>query len=309
LAKSDQKRYAEVLAELEQHHAVTPQAAAQLLSWLNQIGRGADAVRWMQTLPANAMQRPPLAVAGAEALRQSGDWPGLLAWTRDKDWGPEADFMRWTYAFQAARMLGDAAMADEQWRTLYNHAQVNSVHALFAAAQLYSWGRTQEGEALWWRAAQQEGQIALDALGSLARHYQVQRDAEGEYRVFRQLHLLKPEDRSIGNNFAFFAALTGREQSQAESAARANLEQEPRNAAFVATMAFTLLQLGRTEEALVILRPRAAEAAGSPALGLAYGLALAATGHRAEARPLLQGLAPESLTLREVELIKSALGD
>ncbi len=309
LAKSDEKHYVEVLADLEKNHAVTPQAAAQLLSWLNQIGRGADAVRWMGTLPADAMQRPPLAVAGAEALRQAGDWPALSAWTQDKNWGTEADFLRWSYAFQAAQMLGDAARADELWRTLYNHAEVNSVHALFAASQLYSWGRLQEGEALWWRAANQEGQIAIDALGSLARHYQVRRDAEGQYRVFRQLHLLKPGDRSIGNNFAFFAALTGREQRLAETTARANLEQEPQNTAFAATLAFTLLQQGRAAEALRVLRPRAPEAPGSPAVGFVYGLTLAADGHPAEARRLLQGLAPESLTIREVELITAALGN
>ena len=60
------------------------------------------------------------------------------------------------------------------------------------------------------RVAGQEGQVATEALGSLARHYQTHRDAEGQYRVFRQLHLLRPQDRAVGNNFAFFAALTER---------------------------------------------------------------------------------------------------
>ena len=57
-----------------------------------------------------------------------------------------------------------------------------------------------EAEALWWRAAGQEGKIATEALGSLARHYQVQRDAEGQYRVFRQLNLLQPGNAAVGNN-------------------------------------------------------------------------------------------------------------
>ena len=309
LAKSDEKHYGEVLAQLEKNHAVSPQAAAQLLSWLNEIGRGADAVRWMQTLPAGAMQRPPLAVAGAEALRQAADWPALQAWIQGKDWGKEADFMRWTYGLQAAHMRGETTPENELWRTLYNHAQVNSVHALFAASQLYSWGRVQEGLDLWWRVAEQEGQIAIDALGSLARHYQVQRDADGQYRVFRQLHLLKPEDRTIGNNFAFFAALTGREQRLAEKVARDNLEREPHNAIFVATMAFTRLQQGRTQEALGLLQPRASEVAGSPALGFVYGLTLAADGRTTEARQFLLALPPDSLTRAEAELIKKTLGD
>jgi hypothetical protein len=215
--------------------------------------------------------------------------------------------LRWAYAMQAARKLGDEARAQELWRTLDSHAQVNGVHALFAAATVYSWGLGAEAESLWWRAADQEGKISIDALGSLARHYQVQRDAEGQYRVFRRLHSLRPQDAAVGNNFAFFAALTGREQAAAEKIARANLTAEPANLTYLATRAFTLLQGNRADDALALLKPHANEATRSPALGFVYGLALAGTGRQEEARPLLEGLPPSTLTLREVELIKSSL--
>ena len=309
LSHADEARFAAVLAAMEKDHAATPQAAAQLLSWLNQIGRSAEAVRWLPALPAAGLQRPPVAVAAAEALRLTTDWPALQALTQKKNWGPEGDFLRWAYGFQAARMLGDTAQAEELWRTLYSHAQLNSVHALFAASTLYSWGRTTEAEAIWWRTAAQEGQIAIDALGSLARHYQVTRDAEGQYRVFSQLHLLRPQNASVGNNFAFFAALTGRDQRQAELTARANLDREPRNPFYLATYAFTLLMQNRADESLNLLKPMAVDARRSSALAFAYGLALAGSGRKYEAHSLLDGLPPESLTLREVELIKSVLAD
>jgi predicted Zn-dependent protease len=309
LAKADAPGYAAMLASLKKDHAATPQGAAQLLSWLNQIGRGADAVEWMRTLPAGPMQRPPLVVAAAEALRQAGDWSALRAWTEDKDWGPDANFLRWTYGLQAAHMLGENRPADELWSTLYSHAQVNGVHGLFAASQLYSWGREQEAEDLWWRVADQEGQVATEALGSLARLYQTRRDAEGQYRVFRQLHFLRPQDRAVGNNFAFFAALTDREPRPAEQASRENLAAEPGNPVYAATRAFVLLRQSQAGEALALLRPLASGADKSPALAFVYGLALAGTNRKAEARPLLTGLPPETLTLREVELIKSALAD
>ena len=309
LARVDEPRYQEVLGNLERDHAVTPQAAAQLLDWLNKIGRPADAIRWMRTLPAEAMQRPPLAVIAAEAYRASGGWAELKTWTEDKNWGPDAEFLRWTYAMQAARMLGDEPAAQALWRTLLSHAQLNGAHALFAAASLYSWDCHDEAVALWSLAGEQEGKIAIDALGSLARHYQVQRDAEGQYRVFRRLHSLQTQDRAVANNFAFFAALTGREQNLAEKLARANLAAEPANLSYLATCAFTMVQQNRAGEALALLRPRAADAGGSPALAFAYGLALASSGRKAEARPMLEGLPPSSLTLREVELIKTVLID
>ncbi len=307
LSRADEQRFAEVLAALEKNHAVSPDAATQLLSWLNQIGRGAEAVRWMKTLPESGMQRPPLAVAGAEALRLAADWPALQVWTQGKNWGPDAEFLRWAYGLQAARMLGDETQAEEFWRTLKSHAQLNSVHALFAGSTIYSWGRLPEAEALWWVAAGQEGKIAIDALGTLARHYQMQRDAEGLYRVFRQLHLLQPQDAAVGNNYAFFAALTGREQRLAEQVARANLALAPRNPIYLATCAFTLFMQNRMDESLSLLKPMAAEATKSPALTFAYGLALAGTKNKTEARAMLGKLPAETLTVREVELIKSAL--
>jgi tetratricopeptide (TPR) repeat protein len=309
LSQSDEARFAAVLAGLEKDHAVTPAAATQLLSWLNQIGRGAEAVRWMRTLPAEAMHRPPLAVAAAEALRLTADWPALRDWTTGSNWGTEAEFLRWTYALEAARMLGEEVPADDLERTLFSHAQLNSVHGLFAASTLYSWGRTREAETLWWRVAEQESQLAIEALGSLARHYQGQRDAEGLYRVFRRLNLLRPQDPDIGNNFAFYAALTGREQRLAERISRANLTAAPQNVTYLATCAFTLTQQSRNSEALALLAPKAAEAGRSPALAFAYGLALASSGRKAEARPLLNGLPPETLTLAEVALIKTMLGN
>ena len=307
LSKADEGRFTEVLAALEKDHAVSPDAATQLLSWLNQIGRSAEAVHWMKTLPDSGLQRPPLAVAGAEALRLAADWPALQALTEGKNWGPDAEFLRWAYGLQAARLLGNETQAEELWRTLRSHAQLNSVHALFAGSTIYSWGRLQEAEALWWAAAGQEGKIAIDALGTLARHYQVQRDADGQYRAFRQLHLLQPQNAAVGNNFAFFAALTGREQRLAEQVARANLALEPRNPVYLATLAFNVLMKNRADESLALLKPLAPESAKSPALAFAYGLALAGTKHKAEARALLNSIPDETLTNREVELIKSAL--
>lgn len=306
-AAADPARYREFLAALQRDHAGTPQAAAQLIDWLNQIGRGADATGWIQTLPRPAMHRPPLSVAAAEALRQSGDWLALQEWTAQGDWGTESDFLRWCYGLAAARQLGQDARADELWRTLQTRALLNGAHGLFAAASLYSWGLTREAEPLWWQVGEQSSAIAIDALGSLARHYQVRREAEGQYRVFRRLHILQPGDRAIANNFAFYAALTGRDQRLAEQVSRENLQAEPGNLIYLATGSFVLLQLGRTDEALALIAPHAGAASRSPPVAFAYGLALAKAGRPAEAKPLLTGLPPETLTDAEVALIQSLL--
>jgi len=309
LSQTDEARFAEAVAVLEKNHSVTPQAAAQLIGWLNQIGRSAEAVRWMKTLPPQGLDHPPIAVVGAEALRAVADWPGLREFTRDKNWGADVEFLRWMYGREAALALGDDAAANELWQTLYSDALRNGVHALFAGSTVFSWGRTEQAVALWWRAAEQEGPNAVEALGTLARYYQTQRDAEGQYRVFRRLYSLRPKDAAIGNNFAFFAALTRHEERLAENIARENLSRDPQNRTFLATLAFVLVVQSQTDEALSVLKPVAAEANQTSALAFAYGLALAETGRKPEARALLGKLEANSLTWRAQEVIKTALGD
>jgi len=309
LARANPSRFAEVLTSMEKDHSVNPEAATRLLSWLNQIGRSEEAMRWAKTLPQDALRRPPLTLAVAEALRKTADWSALQAWTQGENWGTEGEFLRWAYGMQAARELNNETQAAELWKTLYSHAQLNGVHALFAASTLYSWGRETDAEALWWRAAEQEGTTAIEALGSLARHYQVRRDADGQYRVFRRLHLLRPSDPSVGNNFSFFAALTGHEQRIAEQIARENFKQQPQNPIYVATLAFNLFMQGHATESLALLTPLAGKNDHSPAFSFVHGLALAGTGKKTEARALLDKIPVNTLTTREVEVIQTALGN
>lgn len=306
LARSDQRHFAGALASLEKDHAVTPQAAAQLVGWLNQIGRSADAVAWMKTLPPEGLKHPPLSVVGAEALRQTAAWPELRDWTLQGNWG-DVEFLRWAYGMQAARALGDKTKADDFWRSLRADATINSVHALFAGDTIFTWGLVDDAVVLWWAAADQGGPNAIQALGTLARHYQVSRDAEGEYRAFRQLHFLHPEDPDATNNFVYFATLTKNGGPLIERLSRENLARDPQNPTYLATRAFVLFMNDRPAAALAVLKPRAADVDKSPALEFAYGLALAGTGNKAEARGLLGKLDPTTQTPWEIDLIKRAL--
>ncbi len=309
LVRSDEVAYGGAIAQLKQAHLATPDAAAQLIGWLNQIGRSAEALEWMKTLPEANLQRPPLSVSKAEALRIVGDWSGLQAWTAQGDWGASLEFLRWAYGLYAARSLGDEVKADELWRLVYDHAQTNSVHGLFAATTVFSWGLVKEAEALWWRTAEQNNNLAIDALGALARHYQVQRDAAGQYRVFNRLHAVHPKDADVTNNFVFFAALTGNREQLTEQLARDNLAADPSNPTYRATQAFVLLMRGQADQALKLIKPLVVDAGKSPGVAFVYGLALAGTGDKTKAKAVLETMSPASLTVRENELIKAALGD
>ena len=309
LARADEGKFAEELARLRQAHLASPEAAAQLIGWLNQIGRSADALDWMKTLPEQALARPPLSVAKAEALRMVGDWPALQGWAAQGDWGGDLDFLRWAYGLLAAHNLGDSKLVDELWLKLNHHAQANTAHALFAGSTVFTWGLVSEAESLWWQVAGQNNNLAIEALGTLARRYQMSRDAAGQYKVFDRLHSMHPQDVEVTNNFAFFAALTGNRVQLAEQASRENLARYPTNLTYLATHAFVILMRGNAEQALKLIQPLADQAGKSSAVAFVYGLALAGTGEKEKARAVLHKLDPASLTLHEIALIKTALGD
>jgi Flp pilus assembly protein TadD len=239
----------------------------------------------------------------------AGDWRALQARVSQGDWGEDLDFLRWAYGMLAAHSLGDERRSDELWLQLSNHVQSNTVHAFFAGNTIYAWGMVEKSEALWWRVAEQSNNLALDALGALARHYQVNRDASGQYKVFNQLHVLRPQDEAVSNNLAFFAALTGNREQLAEQLSRENLARDPANKTYRATHSFVLLTRGRASEALKLIKPLAPEAKSSSAVAFAYGLALAATGEKTEAKAVLGALDPAAMTLRETQVIQASLGD
>ena len=306
LGRADPAQFAAVLAVLEKESAPRASSAAQLIAWLNQTGHSAEAIAWVETLPPGLTRIPPVAVVAAEALRLAGAWEKLSAWVTAGDWGDELDFLRLVYGLQASRQLGQTARSDDLWRTLQGNAQANGAVALVAADTLYSWGWQDEGLTLLWLAADQPG-VTIQALGTLARYYQLQRDAEGQYRAFRRLLSLRTQDAAIANNFAFFAALTGKDPAQAEELARRNFDRNPQNLIYRSTLAFVLSTQDRAAEALTLLQPVARTWQKSPALTLSYGLALAGTGKIAEARPVLGSLESATLTVQEEAMIAQAL--
>ncbi len=307
LAKGDRAKFAEELARLQKVHRVSAEASAQLVGWLNEIGESRVGLEWMQTFPEPEVQRPPLSLAKAEALRKMSDWAGLQALTAQDDWGANLDFLRWAYGLRAARALADEKQAENLWLTLVNHAQVNGQHALFGGSMLFSWGMVKEAEALWWRAAEQGEGVSYEALGALARFYQVRRDADGQHRVFKKLHAMRPTDDAITNNYVFFAVLTGNRERESELLARDIMQRNTGNPTYLATYAYVLVARDRAAEALKLIAPAFAKDSTSSAIQFAYGLALAGTGEKEKAKPILNGLDPATLSTREVEIIAAAL--
>jgi predicted Zn-dependent protease len=307
LAASDPVRYQAMLDEREEKGRASPNQAAQLLGWLAEIGQGAEAVRWARTLDPEGIRRPPVAPGIAEALRSTNRWAELDAWVDQAQWGTDLGFMGSAYGLAAARHLGDGPKADEQWRSLYSAAQANAAHAVFAGDLLYAWGYPEDAAKLLWLAADQQG-LAYQALGSLARLYQVQKDAVGQYKAFSRLDAMRPADRNIANNYAYFAALTDLGSPlRIERIAEDNFRNEPSNLVYRSTYAFVLVWSGQAPKALKLMEPVSRNWKRSPAVAFAYGAALAKSGRQAEAREVFNALNPSEMDHEAVTWVRDAL--
>lgn len=304
LGKCEGTHFDVALKEVERARSGDPAQVTELVGWLSGMGRAAEAVRWTATLPGDMVSVPPVATALADALRISGEWAALRATVLEAEWG-EIDFLRRAYLMIAERGLGESVRADELWNGLKETSRLNGGRAIFLAGALYAWGKQADAVELWWLVAEQPG-VAASALGSLARHYQMQRDAEGLHRAFRRLHELKSDDPRIANNYAFFAALTGHNLPLADRITLANHEKYPEEPTYAATRAFVLHRSGKTTAAITLLPRFAAAAEQLPALAFTSGIVLAGAGRFAEAREQLAKVDERTLTFREAELLNQA---
>ncbi len=306
LSRADPAHCSAVLRFMEQDHAGNPTAIGLMLGWLEQLGRQDEAVQWFRSLPPSLTRQAPALVAGAEALRQVSAWEELRTWVAAGDWSGEREFLGTVYALAAARALKQTAAADELWQTLQKRTRGHGGQALFAADLIYAWGWLDDAVTLLWTAADAPDTAVL-ALGTLVRHYQVQRDADGQYRAYSRLHTLRMQDPAIANNYAYFAILTGNKPLSVGKIARDNHARDPANLAYLSTYAFWLCEENRANEALALLKPVADKWPQTPPVAFAYGLALAGTGQKAEARKVLASLNAGLQSTREEALIKARL--
>jgi Tfp pilus assembly protein PilF len=307
LSRSNPAEFEATVANFARHYAADPTSAAQLIGWLNEVGRHDSALAFAGQLSPAFRQQPPVSVVLCESLRAAGDWQALLALAEAREWTKDTEFLRQAFLLRGALALHQTPRADEARKALQSLVRLNPAHGLFAADTLYVWNEHDEAVALLWLIADDRS-LGAQALATLTRHFQSVGDAEGQYQTFRRLRSLQPQDADISNNFAFFALLLGKEENLAARLARENYEREPAKPAYLATHAFALVCQGMTSEAARLLAP-VPEAEQDNAFKFAKGVLLARTGDKPQARLLLSSLPRQDMSRQEISFITNLLGN
>jgi tetratricopeptide (TPR) repeat protein len=306
---SDPPRFQAMLRSLKEASGSNPERVAQVMGSLNRLGRAAETLEWAKTIPSEVSQRPPIAVAVAEALRLSGQWRELDLYVSRCEWGHDLEFIHWLYGLIAAKHLGDSAKAQAMLKTIQSFSHWNGGQALVAGDMLYGWAADDDAITLLWSASESQSPgFAVQALGTLARIYQVKRDADGQYRVFARLTSLRPEDKDFGNNFAYFAVVTDRgNPTTVARMAQANFEAKPDNIYYRSTWALVLCWLSRPSEAMRVMEPVASTWRTSRAVAWAYGATLAGMGRKDEAQEVFRSINPDTLSFQEIDWVSRTL--
>jgi tetratricopeptide (TPR) repeat protein len=308
VAVADPPRFQALLRSLEQATAGNPEKAAKVMAALNRLGRSEEALEWAKSIPIKISHQPPIAVELAEALRQSGQWRELTAYVDRCVWGRDLEFLHSVYGMIAAKHLGDTAKVQDNLKTMLSGSRWNGGQALVAGDLLYGWASDADAITLLWSAAESPGGFSVEALGTLARIYQVKRDGEGEYRVFARLASLRPGDRDFSNNLAYFAVMTGQgDNVTLGKIARDNFEAKPDNIYYRSTWALVLCRLGKAREALRVLEPVSSDWTTSPAVAWAYGATLAGLGRTDEAKRIFDTINPDKLSFQEINWVHTLL--
>ena len=229
---------------------------AQLLSWMNKNGLANAALKWSEKLPADRTNRPPVAIAVAEALARTKNWSRLKRWSRSGSWGDD-DYLRLAYqAYAVRRSRRTAAESEAEFDALWNSAAAAAAaqpeHKLALARLASTWNLTPEAEQLWLNVAKVPSarREALDALYTL---YRETNDLPNLRLTAERLHEASPEEVGLAANAARFALLLDHNAAAGRDLAKQAYEKAPNDPATAVTYAFALYGIGRTAEGIKIL--------------------------------------------------------
>lgn len=273
--------------------------------WLADIGRGREALVWLESLPAVLGKAPVVADAGAELSAGLGDLDRLEERLRAGAWG------------QWPRNALTLAIASRLQRLYYNESSGRATwaDAVAACSDSPNGLRALVRLASAWR----DVDAAESALQAVVRQqpknlwgYTALRDLYGARQDLNKLWLLHglwarqlPGDVEVAARWITLSCLLN--HVTPDVAARAEALQ--RDAAGATGPAIALAAVrwrqGKSKDAVALLRPLA-ENNASPAVWLWFSLALADTGEAKTAQAALQQAWRKDLTPEEAQLLRIA---
>jgi len=304
LRKFNRPEFHAYLMDVQTAASRDPEHTAALIAWLNRNTMALIATDWGKSLPEEIRARNPVPSALAESYANLHNWPRLKTLVESGNW-EQSDFMRSALYSRALREEGDLLVAKTQWLAAVNAARgrPDALAQLARFADACRWDA--EAVDLLWQVARGKTDQQW-ALSELERKFGERRNARGLLNVATQRLELNPKDTAAQNNVAALSFLLNTNLDRAQILAREAYQAQPGNPATVATRAYALHLLGKTEEGLGLMRTLGEAQLQSPALAATYGILLVESPDSAEAVRFLEIAQGANLLPEEAALVADA---
>ena len=293
-----------LLEQLKKEASDDAMKIGALIGWMNSQKMSVEAAAWIKTLPPTMLAKRTVPLNVAEAFIATSDWDGLRKFCAETKWNT-LDYMRNALAARALREAGQVQESGQEWKEAV--AKVGTrPEQIFGLAELArKWGWQNEAIELWWLAAK-DPINAEKTLRMLYDFYAGHRDTQELYRVLVHLEKVRPRDRAVCNNLAQISLLLNLNADQAYRLAREVYEQEPKNANYASTYAFSLYLQGDVKKALQVLAGFSETELEQPQIAAYYGVLLANNGDFSRAAKFLDLGEKASLLPEEKKLVEKA---
>ena len=293
-----------LLERLKKDASDDPIKVGALISWMNWQKMSVEAVRWIKTLPPTMLVKRAVPINVADAFIAIGDWEGLEEFCVGRNW-ETSDYLRNALAARALRELGQAQESSQQWNEAVAKVSSRSEQIFGLAELARKWGWQNEALDLWWLAAKDPTNTEK-TLRMLYDFYAARHDTRELYRVLAHLEKARPADRAVRNNLAQISLLLNLNAEGAHRLAREVYEQEPKNADYAATYAFSIYLEGDVKKALQIFAGFSETELGRPQIAAYYGIMLASNGDFSRAAKFLDLGEKANLLPEEKKLVEKA---
>lgn len=277
----------------------TPEQLAALGRWLNHNQEYATV---LELIPLEkSLERADLFLIHLDAMAEAGKWKEIseILQTPGLPLRPQIVML---YRGRAARETGENTSADALYHRAVSETAAAPEMLWYAINYLKRVGEYEILEEELLRLTDNAA-LARQAFAELVPIVQRKRNAEALYALCERMIERLPSDSAAQNDFRYFAALTGRKIDTA--GARELLNAEPRMFASRITLALTLLKEGKPADALRVFDGVTVNPSQLPPYQQAILAAvLGANGRENEARQLADSVPENSITGREMELIR-----
>lgn len=272
-------------AELQHDAATNVFTSADLVTRLTELGAASNAIVWVKSLPAAMQNEPPLPMALASSYFALGRWRELEDSLNPQQW-KERDFIRKALMAFAVSKQKETSVAALHWKDSVQLASARPELLGTLAQMAWSWGWTNEAEAVLWRTVK-DFPAERWPVEALQNSYVQTRNTRGLYEINTLMLDRQPTNVLAQNNWATLAFLLDTNLTKAHQLAREVYQHDTNNFGFVSTYAYSLHLQGRTAEALKVIETLQPAELENPSVASYYGVVLAAAGQSEKARRYL----------------------